>query len=787
MNKRNHFKSGFLRAALMLALAVMIFPLEAWADSLGTFPDLSNEIGSGGDIELSHNSYEYNVGDVIVITYPGTINGCGATIDMGGSNISVFNIVANNVIIKNLTIQNASNTAIVVGGDNCIIENCTFIGNNATNSSGAIYVIGKACTIKNCAFINNGETTISYSSSSAPTVKDNWFGNTADDYKTAPATGVQMENWLFLDAIADPQKILKGESSEVVFRLYSYDGNSVSEYDKMDVRLDLSPILGTLDKAAASLGEVITYTVSEVGQAGVTATFGTVSYTVDILNAVSTGYIDVDGNKQTAMACPLNGTETALGKASEETWYVCNSDVSYDHPLFLNGNVHLILGDGAKMNIGSSDARITDNPAIYPSSTESLTIYGQSAGTGALSVYTDNGKKGIPASSVTINGGNVTVDAKGEGSMGISSFPGDITINGGKVTATATDADSWGLYALGKITINGGTVDATGGYDGLRSDGGDTTINGGKVTATGTDGYGINANYGFYTITLGWKNATDFMHANSYSSIVKIIAGKYFYDGSKVYGSATADYVLGAEGNATIDDIAGKTLIPAMSFKADKLYVVNTFEGNWKVAEGAKTFLPTGYNLSTGQVTLEEVIGAPDGLPVIIGPKDEKNPPDAYVLVPAQDDEVDDIEDNYDNVAGEMSKRFVITDGTKTLTEVISGTGVDASEAVILVLANGKFTSVDFSADDLKKKAKAGLLLFVLSKWEYMQIKPATQPANATKNTRTIGIDFGGETTGIKNVHNVQSESYYDLQGRCIAQPTRKGFYIRNGKKIIIK
>ena len=97
MNNRNHFKSGFLRAALILTLAVMTFPIEAWADSVGTFSGLRNEIGSGGDIELSHDSYEYDVGDgyVIKITSPGIINGCGATIDMGGSNISVFNIVAN--------------------------------------------------------------------------------------------------------------------------------------------------------------------------------------------------------------------------------------------------------------------------------------------------------------------------------------------------------------------------------------------------------------------------------------------------------------------------------------------------------------------------------------------------------------------------------------------------------------------------------------------------------------------------------------------------------------------
>ena len=796
MNTRNHFKSGFLRAALMLTLAVMIFPLEAWADSTGTFSNLREEIGSGGDKKLSNDSYEYDVGDgdVIEINTSGTINGCGATIDMGGSNISVFNIKGDNVIIKNLTIQNASNTAIVVDGDNCIIENCTFIGNNATNSSGAIYVNGKACTIQNCAFINNGKTTISYSSS-APTVKDNWFGNTAEYYETAPATGVQMESWLFLGAIANPQKILKGESSEVVFKLYSYDGNSVSEYDKMDVRLDLSQTLGTLDKDAASLGEVITYTASELGQAGVTATFGTVSYTVDILNAVSTEYIDVDGNMQTAMACPLNGTETSLGDISKETWYVCNSDVSYDGMLHIYGDSHLILCDGKKMTVASTDY------AGIMASDGSLSIYGQSTGDGVglLSVSSYESGISISMSSLTINGGQVEATG-GNGCYGINNNFG-ITINGGQVKATG---GCGGIFSLDQyVTINGGQVTAKAtdneAYFGIS--GSEVNINGGQVTATSASQKGISA-FGSYII-LGWTKSSDFIQASNYSIKygyrVKIPAGMYlaYTDGDEttILGSADAYYIFGEGTNATLDDIAGKTLIPAVPFEIDDPYVVKTFDGNWKVGSGAKTFMPAGYDLSTGQVTLEEVIGAPDGQPVIIGLENGQNLPATCFLVAAQGDEV---KDDYDSAVGNMSQRFAITDGTKTLAEVISATGVTASEAVILVLANGKFTSVDFSADDLGKKTKAGLLLFVLTKWEYMQVKPSTQPASAPLSTRAIGIDFGGETTGIEAVlqttpdpsllrRGMAGAPYYDLQGRRIAQPTRKGIYIRNGKKIIIK
>lgn len=50
--------------------------------------------------------------------------------------------------------------------------------------------------------------------------------------------------------------------------------------------------------------------------------------------------------------------------------------------------------------------------------------------------------------------------------------------------------------------------------------------------------------------------------------------------------------------------------------------------------------------------------------------------------------------------------------------------------------------------------------------------------------------DDGTETTGISNVANSQepnANSVYDLQGRHIAQPTKKGLYIVNGRKTVVK
>ena len=58
---------------------------------------------------------------------------------------------------------------------------------------------------------------------------------------------------------------------------------------------------------------------------------------------------------------------------------------------------------------------------------------------------------------------------------------------------------------------------------------------------------------------------------------------------------------------------------------------------------------------------------------------------------------------------------------------------------------------------------------------------------------RTFNLDFGdGETTGIIELRSEKAgangEGFYDLMGRSIqGQPTQKGVYIKNGKKVIVK
>ena len=63
-------------------------------------------------------------------------------------------------------------------------------------------------------------------------------------------------------------------------------------------------------------------------------------------------------------------------------------------------------------------------------------------------------------------------------------------------------------------------------------------------------------------------------------------------------------------------------------------------------------------------------------------------------------------------------------------------------------------------------------------------------PTTVHAATRSISIVFGDGTTGIEAIDNGQLtiDNWYDLNGRKLdGKPTRKGVYIQNGKKVVIK
>lgn len=182
------------------------------------------------------------------------------------------------------------------------------------------------------------------------------------------------------------------------------------------------------------------------------------------------GYIDADGEAQT---CNEYSAVTNAVTEWEEGWYAVTEDTLISTRIAVNGDVHLILCDGATL---------TAPKGIGVTSGNALTIYGQSGHTGALSITAPEGWNA------------------GIGSNQDIAEAGAITINGGVITATGAEYDNdtgyGGSAGIGgksfTVTIDGGTVTGgragsagIGGGDGARM-GSNTNASSGSVSIADT-------------------------------------------------------------------------------------------------------------------------------------------------------------------------------------------------------------------------------------------------------------------------------------------------------------
>ena len=243
----------------------------------------------------------------------------------------------------------------------------------------------------------------------------------------------------------------------------------------------------------------------------------------------------------------LTGTNTRykISIAAGATVILANANINgtndyYYSGITCDGDATIILKDGTTNVVRGF---WEDHPGIFIPEGQTLTIKGESKGTGSLNANSNGYGAGIGGSNIrscgniVIQGGNITAIG-GNWAAGIgggdANSCGNITISGGTVTATG-GGNSAGIgggsdgASCGDITISGGTVTATGGQWGAgigsgngESDGascGNITITGGTVTATGgEDGAGIGtgedgASCGDITISGGTVTAIGKNHA----------------------------------------------------------------------------------------------------------------------------------------------------------------------------------------------------------------------------------------------------------------------------------
>lgn len=303
------------------------------------------------------------------------------------------------------------------------------------------------------------------------------------------------------------------------------------------------------------------------------------------LSVKAVAYLDETGTQQTLTE---NYSIINQDKAPTEWttgWYVAAGDVTIDSRVTVNGDVKLILQDGANLTVDGG---------IDVSDGNSFTVYAQSAGEDTMGALIANGNQfnagigggdgtgyGGAAGSITINGGKITATGGYEQAAGIggsnrgfdiitinggiveatgsvkapgiggSAFEGSVIINGGSVTATG------GSYSPGlgggriQVLINGGDVTAKGGsIESGIGGGGSVTINGGHVTAIGNISSGIEMktttiNGGIVDTRDG--NDTIAGIGDKFSKTTNCIAGGIVYT-TDIYGT----FYTGQNGTAVI-------------------------------------------------------------------------------------------------------------------------------------------------------------------------------------------------------------------------------------------
>ena len=211
-------------------------------------------------------------------------------------------------------------------------------------------------------------------------------------------------------------------------------------------------------------------------------------------------YIDADGKSASQSATILAGSTSPT--TLDAGWYAVKENVTYNGQLKFNGDVCLILCDGATITVSSGSTNALQVEG-------NLTIYAQSSGSGALETNTTYTASGIHANN-----------------------NGHITINGGHITTQTTNGPGISASGNGSITIHGGNVETNCSGD-----------------------HGLRAKY----ITLGWRNTADRIKVKKYEleggGVLAVATGRIFTDGTDATYSGTLN-------STVIADIAGKTLTP---------------------------------------------------------------------------------------------------------------------------------------------------------------------------------------------------------------------------------
>ena len=143
-----------------------------------------------------------------------------------------------------------------------------------------------------------------------------------------------------------------------------------------------------------------------------------------------------------------------------------------------------------------------------------------------------------------------------------------------------------------------------------------------------------------------------------------------------------------------------------------------------------------------------------------------------------------DVKVEEETVEGSQVPEFVVTDGDKVLTENVDYILNFYAKASDVAMQEGENARAIAAEDEWTVEVTK----------EYMEANPGTYKAVITMIGDYSGvferfIVISGEATALSNEVKVKTgKNFYDMNGRkLVGKPTKKGIYILNGKKVVIK
>ena len=430
------------------------------------------------------------------------------------------------------------------------------------------------------------------------------------------------------------------------------------------------------------------------------------------------------------------------------------------------GNATIILADGTTNTVKGF---YEDYPGIYVPQNYSLTIKGETAGTGSLNASSNGFGAGI-----------------GGGYCGASC--GVISINGGNITATG------GKYCAGigsshnnscsHILIYGGTINATGGENAAGIGSGWGGTNAGDFSSCGminilSDVTSVTATKGAgapNSIGAGYQGTCSVVAIGSKVGAVERSPYYYF---PLANASSNSTKISAFNGEVCDVTLKGRTLYKDNSWNTLCLpFSISDFSGTPLAGATVKTLESTSFDSTNGALTLNFTEA---NLTAIEAGK-------PYIVKWASGD----------NIENPMFTNVTITATTPTdITP--TGSGSDGS-----VTFKGTFGPHDIGGtdgDNTKLYLGNGNKLYWPSGAKsinafraYFQLNNGITAGNQPNSgVRAFVLNFDGdEETGIATTNYTDStdsdNAWYDLSGRKLSgKPTTKGLYINNGKKVVIK